>query len=456
MCRLVVCAPDRQVELAVPAQVVVADLLPALLHRLGGDLADAGMGHDGWVLQQLGSAPLDEDSTIAALGLCDGDIVHLRPRTGQIPQADFDDLLDGVATAVRSRPGRWRPELTGWAASGLLAVVLLATLAGLALPGAAMDRSLSAAAFAAASLVAAFAVTRAGGDRVSGMVFALCAIAAAALAGMILPDVHDTSAPLLAAPELLAGSAIAGSVAIVAALVTGVGGPLFAALISGSVFAAGGAGLAVFAHLPASQAAAVVAVAATVVGPVLPLLAFRLAGLRLNPLPTEPEHLQQDLGPEPSEQVLRGGALADAYLTGLYCGLGLAAAVALAIFATQTGWAVTALIVAVALARLLQTRLMVGAWHRLATGAPAVVVTAVLLVAWADRMPVGDRLELFGPVLVLAVPVLLVVARSAPVRRPTPIWGQLGDTTQMLATIAMFPLLFEVVGLFGYMRALWG
>lgn len=87
MCRLVVCGPDRQVEVAVPAQVLVADLLPALLHHLGENLADTGLLHGGWVLQRLGAPPFDEDGTVASLGLRDGEVVHLRPRSEQIPRS---------------------------------------------------------------------------------------------------------------------------------------------------------------------------------------------------------------------------------------------------------------------------------------------------------------------------------------------------------------------------------
>ncbi|MDI5941594.1 EsaB/YukD family protein, partial [Micromonospora sp. DH15] len=75
MCRLVVRGPSRQIEVAVPAGVVVADLLPALLHHHGDGLADTGLGHGGWVLQRAGAAPLDEESSVAAPALHDGDRV---------------------------------------------------------------------------------------------------------------------------------------------------------------------------------------------------------------------------------------------------------------------------------------------------------------------------------------------------------------------------------------------
>ncbi|MFD0785306.1 type VII secretion integral membrane protein EccD, partial [Micromonospora azadirachtae] len=135
MCRLVVSGPGRQIEVAVPANVLVADLLPALLHHLGDNLADAGLAHGGWVLQRLAGPPLDEESTVALLGLQDGETVYLRPRADQLPPVDFDDLADGIATGVRTRSGLWRPEMIRWVALG--AFVLLSGLGAvtLALPG---------------------------------------------------------------------------------------------------------------------------------------------------------------------------------------------------------------------------------------------------------------------------------------------------------------------------------
>ena len=159
MCRLTVCGPDRQIEVAVPAPVLVADLLPALLHHLGDNLADTGLLHGGWVLQRLGSPAFDEDSTIAALGLRDGDTVHLRARSEQIPPVDFDDLIDGVATGVSTRAGRWRPEMARWAAFGLNVGLLATGLAVLAMPGPPPARALIAACLTLACLAAAFALT---------------------------------------------------------------------------------------------------------------------------------------------------------------------------------------------------------------------------------------------------------------------------------------------------------
>src|SRR3954470_9204852 len=78
-CRLTVVAPSGWIELAVPSDIAIADLLPALVQQAGEHAAEEGLEHSGWVLQRLGDEPLDEDLTPAALGLLDGDTLYLRP-----------------------------------------------------------------------------------------------------------------------------------------------------------------------------------------------------------------------------------------------------------------------------------------------------------------------------------------------------------------------------------------
>lgn len=54
LCRLTVRAPDKTLDLAVPADVPIADLLPVIAGHAGEDLSEHGLEHGGWVLQRLG------------------------------------------------------------------------------------------------------------------------------------------------------------------------------------------------------------------------------------------------------------------------------------------------------------------------------------------------------------------------------------------------------------------
>ncbi|MCZ9340572.1 EsaB/YukD family protein, partial [Streptomyces sp. TRM76130] len=107
LCHLTVRAPRRTIDLAVPSDVPVADLLPTVLRYAGEGVEETGLDHDGWILQRLGGRPLDEEATLASLGLTDGEALHLRPRTEALPEVRLDDLVDGIASVTRDRLHDW-------------------------------------------------------------------------------------------------------------------------------------------------------------------------------------------------------------------------------------------------------------------------------------------------------------------------------------------------------------
>src|SRR5262249_20899493 len=157
------------------------------LEHVGPELSAAGFSHDGWVLQRLGEPPLDEDQGTAALGLYDGDVLHLRPRADQLPPMDFDDLVDGVATGTAERPGRWRPETTRRFVRRLIGVVLAAGVVIAPMSGTGALTTAVAGAAGVVLMLGAAAASRALGDRTAGIVLAAGAIAFTAVAGLAMP-----------------------------------------------------------------------------------------------------------------------------------------------------------------------------------------------------------------------------------------------------------------------------
>ena len=457
LCRLVVLGPRRRVEIAVPAQVAIADLLPALLPYVGEGLPDAGLAHGGWVLQRLGEPPLDEEGTAASLGLTDGSVVHLRPRSDQIPPVDFDDLADGLATGLRERSGQWRPEMARSAGAGLLSLLLAATVPALAEPGPPGPRVAVAAALAAALLGGSAAFTRAFGDRTFGLVSGLGSAVIAGLAAAITPQLAPGGpVSVLGGTQLLAGSVVAGLVAVLAAMLSGRSGPVYAAVVAAAVVAAAGTIAVAFFGESAAQGAAVAAVVASVLSVTVPRLAMRLARVRVDPLPTKPEHLQEDIDPEPSGEVMSRAAVADAYMTGVHAGLAAALLVALIKVPSAGGWAAYTVVLLVAVARLLSARDSNSAWHRLALALPAV---AGLLMAGLDALEgVGSGVRLLivlGVVPAMAV-LLYGVSSTVPERRMMPIWGRLGDALRTIAMISLLPVTAVILGVYGAARAIGG
>ncbi|WP_165521920.1 type VII secretion integral membrane protein EccD [Micromonospora zingiberis] len=449
--------PERRLEVAVPAEVPIADLFPALLRHLGDNVADAGLAHGGWVLQRLGAPPLDEDSSVAALGLRDGETLHLRPRSEQIPPVHFDDLADGIATGVRSRSGLWRPEMIRWSGLGVLVVLLVIGIFAVALPGPPLSRTLAASVLSLICLAGALGFSRAAADRTFGLVTVFAGIGYAGLAGGLAPAIARDSAVLESpAPQLFAGAVAVAVTALLAVVIVGRVGPATVAVASAALYAAAGAGLCAYLGLSAEMAAAVIAVLATVLTVLVPMTAFRLARIRLAPLPTEPEHLQEEIDPEPSEVLLAQTARADHYMTGLYAGNGIAAAVSVVLLAVAGWWVPWTLLALVAVVRLLALRPMTSAWHRLTLAGPALLGLALLgLLALAGAAPLV-RLA----VVVIGLPVAAVslfwLGRELPDRRIMPYWGRIGDVAQLVSTVAMFPVLLAVLGVYGAARALGG
>ncbi len=457
VCRLVLLGPASAVEVAVPAHVPLADLMPTLLGHLGPELANRGHAHGGWVLQRLGEPPLAEDLGTAALGLYDGDVLYLRGRSAQLPPVDFDDLVDGVATGVKARADRWRAGATRRLVLAL-AGVALAVGAGV-VPAAGAGRLAAAAGgiVAAVLLLAATAASRAWGDALAGRLIAAGAIGFAAMAGLILPA-GVRAAPwgpaLLTGPGVLAAGAAAAAVALLAR--AAVGGPargFLATAGAGTLVAVGGL-LSTVARVDQAGAAAVVLATALLLAVAVPVLSARLAGLRIRPLPSSAAEFQQDIDPEPSGTVLAGTDSAIGYLVAMYAGLAAVETGCLAVLAAAPGWAAQALTLVASFLLLLNGRDLAGAWQRLATLGPGLIGAVAVLAARTAATTPAHRLGVVAA-LVLAACLLVAAARTLPGRRLLPYWGRLADLGQSAAAIAVVPLVLAVLRLYARVRAGW-
>ncbi|NUR59182.1 MAG: type VII secretion integral membrane protein EccD, partial [Catenulispora sp.] len=108
--RATVVSPRARVDVALPVQSTVAELVPELV-RLSDAHRHAGPNHAGWVLTRLGGAPLAAELTVAAAGLRDGDVLYLVPRERQGAPMLFDDVVDAIASASENGAGAWRPAM---------------------------------------------------------------------------------------------------------------------------------------------------------------------------------------------------------------------------------------------------------------------------------------------------------------------------------------------------------
>ncbi|GAB3451740.1 type VII secretion integral membrane protein EccD [Streptomonospora sediminis] len=458
LCRLQVRAPNRSFEIAAPTDVPISDLVPTLVLYAEGDegedLDESGLEHDGWVLQQLGDDPLDEDETLDSLGLLHGETLHLRPRRDQLPPIHFDDLIDGVATGMAERPDKWRPSYTRVLLQALSLTAILLALAVPAAGGLTLITALTCSASAVVMLLSAWSASRAMGDLPAAAGLAGAAALYMAVAGAAMPT-GDPSTALLGARILTGAMTGAGATVLGVAAVAGAV-PFFSGLVVVEILLALGAlGLMLLPNATLSGVAAGLALLSLLVGTYAPQLSFRISGLKLPPLPANPEQLQQGIDPFPARDVLDRSALADKFQSAMLAATGAVLTCCLVVLALAEGWVATTVCILVALVMLLQTRGLASAWQRsFMTAPPAIGLAVLLLSVAADSGVLGRSLVLLG-VFALAT-ILAVLSWSLPGTRPLPHWGRAAEIIQSLITVAIFPLVLAAFGVYSALRAIGG
>ncbi|GAA2986165.1 MULTISPECIES: type VII secretion integral membrane protein EccD [Streptomyces] len=458
LCRLTVRAPAKSIDLAVPADVPVADLLPAVLGYAGDSLEEAGIDHGGWVLQRLGGAPLDEERTLDSYGLRDGDTLYLRPRTEALPEVHLDDLVDGISTTMRDHPFGWTPKVSRWVLLGIAVAVLIGGMVVLAWPGgSAPSRAVFATATGLLLLAGAGAASRAVGDAGAGAALGFMVGPYLALAGWLLPG-GALSGPhayeTLGARLLAAGAAAAGGAVLALAVVAA-----FAALFLGvavvSVFAALAAVLLITTDLAPVHAAGILAVLAVVLGAFVPSLAFRMSGMRMPPLPTNAQQLQEGIEPHATSVVAARAILADGWMTSLYGAVGVVGAGCLVTLARERELAEIIMTVALSLLLILHARGLGNIWQRMSLVVPGVAGLLLLVLVAAPAASPGYRLVTAAGLLA-ATAALAIAAWTVPGRRLVPYWGRAGELLHSALAVSVLPLALWVLGVYSTLRSING
>ncbi|MCO1580743.1 type VII secretion integral membrane protein EccD [Crossiella sp. SN42] len=450
LCRLTVAAPGGRADLAVPQDIPLAELLPVLLRHVDPGLTVAAGGEREWVLQRLGDTPLDTDATPAALGLRDGEVLHLRPARIPLPAIGFDDLTDGVGVAIRGRADRWRPELTRWLFLGLAATALLVLLlALLTVPGPLWLRATGSGAVAVLLLAAGAIASRAIGDAPVAAQLGLAAAPFAAVAGSLVPGTG------FGAPNLLGAGSAAMAATVLAVLAVRTAVPVFLATGVAAVAAALGGLLVLWSKLSPGGSAAVVATVAFGLTMLAPGVATRMVRLRPPQLPGGAEELQEDIEPLSEPEVLAKAKSADRLLTALLAGSAVVVAACLLPVVAAPGWTAPAFLAAMCAALLLRSRVLVSTGQRLAVALPGAAGFAVLLHAGAHApLPALRVISLVGLAVLAAL--LVLGAWRLPGKRLLPYWGRAADLGETAAAIAVVPLLLAVLDAYALIRALAG
>ncbi|ACU77344.1 secretion protein snm4 [Catenulispora acidiphila DSM 44928] len=477
-CRITVVAPRMRLDIAVPADVPLAALVPTLLLHTGEQAIEAGAAHGGWALQRLGEPPLDTNGTCAALGILDGDIVYFRPRAVAAPEAVFDDPVDGIGTILRDRTRRWTPTATRRCAlicTALLPQVVLYPLlrSGPSWTGPALTAGI----VALALLLTAAALSRAVGDSVAGAFIGVAAVPFAAVAGLLAP-LGDDALGSVGAAHLATAGAAAFAASILGAWFVGVGAgpgtgvgvgtaagpgtqpdkpPAGAALLAPAMAAAAVA-LAALASLRWNPegCAALAAALMLALSVLIPRIAYRAAGLPPTLVPLNATDLRTQSAPLSTASLTGRSVTADRLVTALVAGSALAVAACTAFALRWPGWTPPVLAAVITVLLALRARLFGGAAQRWWLIGAALAVAVPTATAVADRWRGGSvGLGVVVGVVLLATAIVGQIA-VRPERRFAPTLARWADLLELTAVMATVPLALLMLGTFGYFRSLGG
>jgi len=455
LCRVTVVTPSRSLDLGLPADLPIADMVPTLLRVAGDGLADAMIGRSGWALQRLGDKPFDLAMTLSQLSVRDGEVLHLRPRGLEMPDVAFDDVADAIATGVKERTNnRWQPGTTRIVALGVGTVLLVTGAAALLVSGPPWTGpAIEAAVVATLLLLGAAALSRAAGDAVAGAVLGYAALPFGFLAGLLLPAravglAGFETANLLAAFGVTMMLATAAGFAVVNGL------PIFLGVAGAASCGLLGATVTLAFDLSGAGIAAVLAALALGMTTMVPGIAFRLAGLPLPALPTTAEELRQEGAHLDGRMVLDRTVIADRFCTGLLGAVALVAMGAQILLVAEGTGASVGMSLALSCALLMRARAFEGRGQRLwlfVAGLAGIFLLALAVAASAPTLVV--TLVILPGALVAAVTVI-GLGVWMPERKATPLWGWLADIGDIVLTLALMPLALAVLDVYMAIRVM--
>jgi type VII secretion integral membrane protein EccD len=449
--RVTVVAPRTRIDLALPSEIPVANLLPMLLTMAGETSPDGGSRHGGWCLAKLGGDAIDPERPLSSLGVVDGELLQLRRRSDTPPPPLFDDVVDAIAVAV---PDSYRPWTEGTARTlGMMAggLALLASAVALLRAGAGAGPGLSAAVIAGISAVTALitgaVVTRVYGETSTGVVVAAGSVPLGFVSGLYLVPggVH--------APNFLLACTLALVLSSASIMVLGDGITPFIACTTAAALGALAFLVASLVDRPPAGIAAGAAALALGGISALPRLTIQLSRLPMPQVPSNAKDLQKETGFPDFIAIERRAGVAHEYLTGMIIGSGAVAAIG-AVLAAAEGALGIVLGAVVAAVLMLRARSYANGSQAIAlvvSGMLAVAGLVTRLLALAGQPAL--LLAGFGGLLVLAA-LALFAGVVLPRRRFSPVLRRAVDVTEAILIAAVLPLALGVLDLYNTIRAL--
>lgn len=454
LCHVTVVAPRKRADLALPADIPLPNVLPGLLRAVGEVDGDAAAG-PGWVLQRLGGQPFDLGQSLGAVGVLDGEVLYLRPRDAILPPALFDDVADVVATGVKDGGGEWLSSHTRRFGLGAACTLLAAGALALMLSRAPWPLTVIVAGVFALLLVATGTImSRAMGQAGSGAPMGYAALPYAFLTGLLFP-VGDAGFGAAGVPSLLAAFACTALVATFGGTLIADGSPGFLGVAIASVAGVVMTAVLMFSALPAAGVAAMTVTVLLAFTPLIPTLAFRLAGVPLPSMPTTADELRSDNQQLDAVGVRERTGRARRYVTGMVAGITLTAVIAQIFLVVDGGMLARIMSVVISLTLLMRARVFSGFGARLWLNIAGLAGLTVLAVS----MSLGTG-GVTGALVATGLLWLALMAAGIGVwlqtSKPSPFWGRAGDIVDLILIGGLFPLALGVLEVYAWVRGLSG
>ncbi|ETA66384.1 type VII secretion integral membrane protein EccD [Haloechinothrix halophila] len=451
--RVTVVAPRTRIDVALPADVAVADILPLVVEMANERSADGGSSHGGWVLAKLGDAPLDPSRTLASLGVVDGDLLQLRKRNENPPPPLFDDVVDAIAEAKPDNFRPWTPETAkraGHIAGGLaLAVAAVALFMGGTLWGGSGLTAAIVGGIGAIGAVALGAVlAQAYNDPETGVVVAATGgLPLAFVSGFYtVPGVSMTA-------NLLLGSVWVVIVAAASIMLIGHGISAFIAAATAGTLGAVTFLFALFIDQPPAGFASAAAAVSLGLISALPRATLLLAKLPSPVVPSSAEELKQDSAFPDFGIIERRTTVAHQYMTGLLVGCGAIVAISAVIASSSATWYGIALAVAATLALLLRARTYANGSQAIALLTMGVLASAGIMIGWTMTADWSTRLIWIFTILIVMAAGALVVGVIFPHQRFSPPLRRTVEIIEAICIAVVLPLALGVLGLYSELRS---
>lgn len=452
--RVTVAAPQRRIDLALPEQASVAEILPGVLTKAGEHLADQGAPDGGWVLRRADGVELTLGRTLGSHRIRDGEILHLVPRELDWPELEYDDLVDAVASGAGKLGVPWSPWLTRIAGLAGAALALLVVMVAILRRGAPWAEASTWLLLTAVLLIAGgVTLARVVGDSGAGALLGGLGLPFAAVGGGLL-FAGTSNWPAIGAPQMLASgtalmlAAVACYLGIVdsATLFAGATSAGFLGLIAGWVGTAD--------SLDGPDVAATVGAAVFAFSPLFGQLAIRLGRLPMPILPRTTADLVRD-DPQPPRQHVYGAVVrADGLLTGMLTGMSVVLSISLVLLTLDRSRSATILCALLACGCLLRARIYPVVKQRLLLLSPGMAGIGCLVLGPLSGTT-ADPVSLVVPLMAVLAAAAIFLGLRYSTKLPGPYLSRYAEILEVLVTLALIPVACSVLGLYAVVRG-WG